>query len=219
MLGERGDGGGRVQDPHSSTWPLAWGAGAGGEQELRAPSQIRPGFGALGGRAAPHAGFSSWARSGRCRRSSSAPEHPTGSSQRGTGGASRALSIPQQHPRALWASFGVFSALFLSKRACPALQLSHTWHLKVCTVTVSQEGIISIPGHPHASGSALGTALQGGQGMLQQGLRWGRWCCSCSSSSARISEHLPHADELNPHKPPGKQVKVVIFILQRQNPQ
>lgn len=50
----------------------------------------------------------------------------------------------------------------------------------------------------------------------------GVWCCSsgsCSSFSARITECFPNANELNLHKPPGKQVKVVIFILQTENPQ
>lgn len=50
----------------------------------------------------------------------------------------------------------------------------------------------------------------------------GVWCCSsdpCSSSSATITQCFPNPNELNLHKPPGKQVKVVIFILQRENPQ
>lgn len=120
-----------------------------GSGELQAPPQIRPGFGALGGTAAPHRGFGSWPRSGRCRRSGSAPEHPTGSSQGGAGGTSGALSIPQQHPGALRASFGGFLAFFLSERACPALQLSHPLcrHVQKSSVSqfLCQKGRISIP--------------------------------------------------------------------------
>lgn len=76
-----------------------------------------------------------------------------------------------------------FLAFFLSRRACPALQLSHPLcrHVQKSSVSqlLCQKGMISIPECPprgwgSREGSRVGTGwAQGGQGMLQQELCWG----------------------------------------------
>lgn len=136
---------------------------------------------------------------GRCSRNSSAPEHPLREGLE----VPASLSIPHQHP------LGFFSFFFLSKQA---LQLSHPLCSRALKSSLPQllcqEGIISI---------TLGRGSSEGRGCCSRG--WAGLGALLLLLLTRISQRFPHANELHLHKPPGKQVKVVIFILQRQNRQ